>query len=236
MIPHIIWMPNSIIVLLFIQKISKILAYILEDFLLRFCLFLGTVSRFKHFFFLQILLKKYITSIEQYVLRTLAFLSFRFFFPKSLVRILAISSLDSRERNFLSPLVNKRLGGRTLKRGWSMVYSPSASFPGKCIHRSTSFPFQYTIDCSHLPKVGQRRLVVKNQLRALSQLQTAVMTADTFLHNFSDPLLVVTNTTLKYSGWEDKGRKGIYLRPHGCSPGKFTLIIDPPGRESAERS
>ena len=153
MIPHIIWMPNSIIVLLFIQKISKILAYILEDFLLRFCLFLGTVSRFKHFFFLQILLKKYITSIEQYVLRTLPFLSFRFFFPKSLVRILAISSLDSRERNFLSPLVNKRLGGRTLKRDWSMVYSPSASFPGKYIHRSTSSPFQYTIDCSHLPNL-----------------------------------------------------------------------------------
>ena len=105
------------------------------------------------FFFLQILLKKYITSIEQYVLRTLAFLSFRLFFPKSLVRNLAISSLDSRERNFLSSLVNKRLGGRTLKRGWSMVYSPSASFPGKCIHRSTSFPFQYTIDCSHLPNL-----------------------------------------------------------------------------------
>ena len=159
-----------------------------------------------------------------------------FFFPKSLVRNWAISSLHSRERNFLSSLVNKRLGGRTLKRGWSMVYSPSASFPGKCIHRSTSFPFQYTIDCSHLPKVGQRRLVVKNQLRALSQLQTAVMTADTFLHNFSDPLLVVTNKTLKYPGWEEGGRKGIYLRPHGCSPGKLTLIIDPPGRESAERS
>ena len=42
--------------------------------------------------------------------------------------------------------------------------------------------------------------------------------------------------TLKYSGWQGGGRKGIYLRPHGCSPGKFTLIIDPPGRESAERS
>ena len=72
-------MPNSIIVLLFIQKIFKILAYTLEDFLLRFGLFLGTVSRYKHFF-LQILLKKYITSIEQYVLCTLAFLSFRLFF------------------------------------------------------------------------------------------------------------------------------------------------------------
>ena len=85
-------------------------------------------------------------------------------------------------------------------------------------------------------KFGQRRLVVKNQLRALSQSQTAVMTADTFLHNLSDALLVVTNKTLKYSGLEGGGRKGIYLRPHGCSPGKFTLIIDPPGRESAERS
>ena len=143
---------NSIIVLLFIQKISKILAYILEDFLSRFGLFLGTVSRCKHFF-LHLLLKKYITSIEQYVLHTLAFLSFKFFFPKSLVRNLAISSLDSRERNFFLSLVNKRLGGRSLKRDWSMVYSPSASFPGKCIHRSTSFPFHYTIDCSHLPNL-----------------------------------------------------------------------------------
>ena len=52
--------------------------------------------------------------------RTICFayscISFVHFFPESLVRNLAISSLDSRERNFLSPLVNKRLGGRTLKR------------------------------------------------------------------------------------------------------------------------
>ena len=153
MIPHIIWMPNSIIVLLFIQKISKILAYILEDFLLRFCLFLGTVSRYKHFFFFADTPQK-VDNIHPTICFAYSCIYFvQFFFPESLVRNLAISSLDSCERNFLSPLVNKRLGGRTLKRGWSMVYSPSASFPGKCIHRSTSFPFQYTIDCSHLPNL-----------------------------------------------------------------------------------
>ena len=234
MIPHIIWMPNSIIVLLFIQKIFKSL------YPRRLSSKVWPIPRYGFkiqtlFFFADTPQK--VDNIHPTICFAYSCIYFvQFFFPESLVRNLAISSLDSCERNFLSPLVNKRLGGRTLKRGWSMVYSPSASFPGKCIHRSTSFPFQYTIDCSHLPKVGQRRLVVKNQLRALSQSQTAVMTADTFLHNFSDPLLVVTNTTLKYSGWADKGRKGIYLRPHGCSPGKFTLIIDPPGRESAERS
>ena len=152
MIPHIIWMPNSIIVLLFIQKIFKILAYTLEDFLLRFGLFLGTVSRYKHFFFADTPQK--VDNIHRTICFAYSCISFvQFFFPESLVRNLAISSLDSRERNFLSPLVNKRLGGRTLKRGWSMVYSPSASFSGKYIHRSTSSPFQYTIDCSHLPNL-----------------------------------------------------------------------------------
>ena len=152
MIPHIVWMPNSIIVLLFIQKISKILAYTLEDFLLRFGLFLGTVSRYKHFFFADTPQK--VHNIHRTICFVYSCISFvQIFFPKSLVRNLAISSLDSRKRNFFSSLVNKRLGGRTLKRGWSMVYSPSASFPEKYIHRSTSSPFQYTIDCSHLPNL-----------------------------------------------------------------------------------
>ena len=152
MIPHIIWMPNSIIVLLFIQKISKILAYILEDFLLRFCLFLGTVSRYKHFFFADTPQK--VHNIHRTICFAYSCISFvQFFFSECLVRNLAISSLDSRKRNFFSSLVNKRLGGRTLKRDWSMVYSPSASFPGKYFHRSTSSPFQYTIDCSRLPNL-----------------------------------------------------------------------------------
>ena len=108
-------MPNSIIVLLFIQKIFTILAYILEDFLLRFDLFLGTVSRYKHFFFADTPQK--VHNIHRTICFAYSCISFvQFFFSECLVRNLAISSLDSRKRNFFSSLVNKRLGGRTLKR------------------------------------------------------------------------------------------------------------------------
>ena len=65
---HIIRKPNSIIVLLFIQNISKFLT----------CL-PPCSARFQDtngYFILRLLLKKYITSIEQYVLCILAFVPF----------------------------------------------------------------------------------------------------------------------------------------------------------------
>ena len=70
-------------VLLFIQNIfhflTSLLPWLPVDFLLNFGLFFVTVLGYTHrFAFLQILLKKQIVSIEQYVLRILALRPFSF--------------------------------------------------------------------------------------------------------------------------------------------------------------
>ena len=61
--------------------------------------------------------------------------------------------LSFRSFRFLA-LVNKQLGRRALKRGWSMVYCPYNLVSESINHRLTSFPSQYTIEsmvyCSHL--------------------------------------------------------------------------------------
>ena len=95
---HIIRKPNSTIVLLLIQNFSKFLTSLPSR-----RLSYKTVAYFSArfhwtdvFFFLMILLNKYITSFEPYILRFLAFLPFR-----QMVRSSAISSSDIRERNFL---------------------------------------------------------------------------------------------------------------------------------------
>ena len=76
---------------------------------------LGTVSGYKltyrFFFFCQTLLKKSISSIEQYILRILAFLPFRF------SKKFSYFVFELLEGHFFSSLVNKQLGRRAWKRG-----------------------------------------------------------------------------------------------------------------------
>ena len=85
---HILRQPSSMIVLLFILNICKFSS---QSFLAsKLGLFLDTVSGYKQmFFFLQIILKKQILSIEEYVLSIFSHL-----FRSFSVRISAISSWD----------------------------------------------------------------------------------------------------------------------------------------------
>ena len=50
--------------------------------------------------------------------------------------------------------INKQLGGRAWKRGWSIVYCPCSLVSQQIYHRSTSLPIKYTMEsmlyCSHL--------------------------------------------------------------------------------------
>ena len=69
---HIVWQPNPIIVLLFIQNVSKFSTSLPPwDFLQNFGLFLGTVLGYKWMFH-----RAGIKSIEKYVLHIFAFLPF----------------------------------------------------------------------------------------------------------------------------------------------------------------
>ena len=80
------------------------------------------------------------------------------FLPFSFSQKFSYFVSDSREYHFFSSLVNKQLGNRAWKRGWSMVFCPSSLVFNQIYHDPfTSFPIKYTIEskvyCSHLPKL-----------------------------------------------------------------------------------
>ena len=80
------------------------------------------------------------------------------FLPFSFSQKFSYFVSDSREYHFFSSLVNKQLGHRAWKRGWSMVFCPSSLVFNQIYHDPfTSFPIKYTIEslvyCSHLPNL-----------------------------------------------------------------------------------